>query len=77
MAKLAADVRDRGLGLVVVADWYNLKVIENVAFTDENTNNYWWPETGGANVPAMNKLLRPLGVEFAAEALDGSQSRGH
>jgi membrane-bound transcription factor site-1 protease len=47
-------------------------MMANVAFQDDNTNNWWFPETGGANVPALNELLTPWGISFASSVLDGS-----
>eukprot|EP00039_Didymoeca_costata_P005004 m.77620 g.77620 ORF g.77620 m.77620 type:complete len:960 (+) comp12634_c0_seq5:144-3023(+) len=69
--KLKKDVLERGLSLVVLADWYNTNVMEEVSFQDDNTRNWWYPETGGANIPALNDLLRPLGIELASGVYDG------
>lgn len=39
------------------ADWYNVTVMQKVKFYDENTRQWWVPNTGGANIPALNNLL--------------------
>ena len=39
-------MKERGLSLAVFADWYNTDVIEFVRFFDENTQEWWTPETG-------------------------------
>lgn len=31
-------------------------------FFDDNTRSWWTAITGGANVPALNDLLKPYGV---------------
>ena len=54
-----------GLALVVFADWYNVTVMNRVEFYDENTRQWWVPDTGGANVPALNDLLyKNWGIAF-------------
>ena len=73
-AKLAADVAQRGLGLVVFAEWYHVTTMERMRFFDDNTHSYWTPVTGGANVPALNDLLAPLGVALQGAVLKGSLS---
>ena len=70
-AKLVADVREKGLGLFVMADWYAEQTMEKLRFLDDNTHRYITPITGGANVPALNDLLRPFGIAFGDGALAG------
>lgn len=72
--KLAADVRERGLGLVVFADWFNDGVAASLRFFDDNTRSWWTPPTGGANVPALNDLLAPLGAALGDAVLEGKLS---
>ncbi|KFM77341.1 Membrane-bound transcription factor site-1 protease, partial [Stegodyphus mimosarum] len=31
--------------------------MKKVKFYDENTRQWWMPDTGGANIPALNDLL--------------------
>ena len=62
--KLQRDVNALGLSVVVFADWYNTDVMTKIKFFDENTRQWWMPSTGGANVPALNDLLRPWNISF-------------
>ena len=62
--KLRDDVVREGLGVFVVGDWYNVKQMESMRFFDDNTHSHWTPVTGGANVPALNDLLKPFGFAF-------------
>ena len=71
VTKLHADVTGRGLSLVVIADWYNLQVMREVKFWDENTASWWTPETGGSNVPAINELMAPFGIAFSHHVVKG------
>ena len=45
-------------------------------FYDENTRQWWIPETGGANVPALNELLAAWGISFGDTVLEGDFSVG-
>ena len=47
VAKLAEDVRRRGLGLLVFGEWYNVDVQAKMRFFDDNTRSWWTPITGG------------------------------
>ncbi|KAF7233274.1 hypothetical protein EG68_08654 [Paragonimus skrjabini miyazakii] len=62
--KLFIDVTVLGLSLLVFAEWYNTSVIDALRFFDTNTRRIWTPETGGSNLPALNNLLHPFGIEF-------------
>ena len=73
-AQLRRAVAETGLNLLVVADWYSEAVLEGVRFYDDNTRNWWFPETGGANVPALNGFLAPWGMAFGGSVLDGKFS---
>ena len=44
--KLQQDVNERGLSLIVFADWYNVDVMRKIQFYDENTRQWWMPDTG-------------------------------
>jgi len=67
---------DKGLSVVVFADWYNTTVMKKVRFYDENTRLWWVPDTGGSNVPALNDLLAGWGIAFGDTVLDGEISLG-
>ena len=54
----------RGLSVVIFADWYHEPTMERIQFFDENTHEWWSPVTGGANVPAVNALLRPWNISL-------------
>jgi len=75
LSKVRRDV-DSGLSLVVFADWYNTTVMKKVRFYDENTRLWWVPDTGGANVPALNDLLAGWGIALGDTVLDGEISLG-
>lgn len=70
IAKIRADVAERGLGLLVFADWYEVPSVKKMRFYDDNTRSWWEAATGGANVPALNDLLKPLGAAFAGGTHD-------
>ena len=72
--KLHHDVAEQGLSLVVFADWYNVDVMRKIKFYDENTRQWWMPDTGGSNVPALNDLLHPWGISLSGEVLEGEFS---
>ncbi|KAH8373412.1 hypothetical protein KR009_006393 [Drosophila setifemur] len=61
---LKENVYKNGLSIVVFADWYNATVMKKIKFFDENTRQWWTPETGGTNIPALNDLLKPFGIAF-------------
>lgn len=61
----------QGVGLIVVADWYNVDVMRSIKFFDENTQQWWTPVTGGANVPALNELLADYGIALSDEVVRG------
>jgi len=76
MTKLRHDI-DKGLSLVVFADWYNTTVMKKVKFYDENTRLWWVPDTGGSNIPALNEVLAGWGIAFGDTVLDGDFSLGN
>ena len=49
--KLQVDLEQRGLSLLVVADWYNPRVVERARFFDVSTRSWWTPITGSVAVP--------------------------
>ncbi|XP_017891773.1 membrane-bound transcription factor site-1 protease isoform X1 [Ceratina calcarata] len=77
VAKLRKDVDEEGLSVVVFADWYNVTVMRKVKFYDENTRQWWIPDTGGANVPALNDLLYAnWGIAFGDQVRNGQFNLG-
>ncbi|XP_047308533.1 subtilisin-like protease SBT6.1 isoform X1 [Impatiens glandulifera] len=69
--KLRDDIVHTGLGLIVFSEWYNIDTMVKMRFFDDNTRSWWTPVTGGANVPALNDLLAPLGIAFGDKILNG------
>jgi len=67
---------ERGLSIIVFADWYNTTVMKKVRFYDENTRLWWVPDTGGANVPALNDLLAGWGIGLGDTVLEGTIGLG-
>ncbi|XP_048828805.1 membrane-bound transcription factor site-1 protease isoform X1 [Brienomyrus brachyistius] len=70
VSKLRRDI-DNGLSLVIFSDWYNTSVMRKVKFYDENTRQWWMPDTGGANVPALNDLISIWGMAFSDGLYEG------
>uniref|UniRef100_A0A0X3PPT7 Uncharacterized protein n=1 Tax=Schistocephalus solidus TaxID=70667 RepID=A0A0X3PPT7_SCHSO len=64
ITKLRRAVLQHGLSILVFAGWYNTTVQELLRFYDSHTRRLWSPPTGGTNVPALNDLLAPLGIQF-------------
>ncbi|XP_031346784.1 membrane-bound transcription factor site-1 protease isoform X2 [Photinus pyralis] len=75
VAKLKRDV-DAGLSVIIFADWFNVTVMKKAKFYDENTRQWWMPDTGGANVPALNDLLASWGIEFGDRVFEGEFKLG-
>ncbi|XP_056009187.1 membrane-bound transcription factor site-1 protease-like isoform X2 [Ostrea edulis] len=75
VTKLKRDI-DNGLSVIIFADWYNVTVMRKVKFYDENTRQWWMPDTGGVNIPAMNDLLAPLGMAFSDKVYEGDFTLG-
>lgn len=55
----------------MLADWYDEKTMAKLRILDDNTHRYISPLTGGANVPALNDLLRPFGISLGSGVLAG------
>jgi len=45
--------------------------MSKIKFYDENTRQWWTPNTGGANIPSLNDLLSPWGISLTDEVLEG------
>jgi membrane-bound transcription factor site-1 protease len=70
--KLEDDIKEHGLSVIVVGEWYNIEKMKSLEFTDQNTQSLWSPQTGGANIPALNELLSPFGIEFGDYIFKGN-----
>ncbi|VDN13782.1 unnamed protein product [Dibothriocephalus latus] len=77
IAKLRRDILQQGLSLLVFAGWYNTTIQDLLRFYDSHTRRLWSPPTGGTNVPALNDLLAPLGIQFGDTVLSGDFSLGN
>ncbi|XP_042143236.1 membrane-bound transcription factor site-1 protease isoform X4 [Ixodes scapularis] len=75
LSKLRRDV-ESGLSLIVFADWYNVSVMRKIKFYDENTHQWWMPDTGGANVPALNDLLSSWNIGLGDNVYEGEFTLG-
>lgn len=52
--KLQSNVREDGLSVVVMADWFDTEVIAQARFFDESTRSWWEPVTGYACASLRN-----------------------
>lgn len=71
IAKLKNDIFHYKLSVIVFGEWYSSEVMRKIKFYDENTKQWWLPDTGGANVPALNDLMTSWGVQFSDRVFDG------
>ncbi|TMW46249.1 hypothetical protein DOY81_008671 [Sarcophaga bullata] len=69
--KLQNDVFDYGLSVIIFADWYNTSVMSKMKFFDENTREWWTPDTGGSNIPALNDLLEVFDISLTDDVMEG------
>ena len=70
--KLKNDIFHHKLSVVVFGEWYNNNVMKKIKFYDENTRQWWLPDTGGANIPALNDLMKSWGVKFSNQIFEGA-----
>eukprot|EP00762_Andalucia_godoyi_P002506 ANDGO_02704.mRNA.1 Subtilisin-like protease SBT6.1 len=71
ITKLEIDVSRRGLGLLLLADWYNSDIIEKLEFYDKSIRGKRFPSTGGSNLPSLNSLLSRFGIKFGSGVYKG------
>jgi len=76
IAKLQADIFKNKLSVIVVAEWFDVSVMEKVRFFDENTRQWLTPLTGGSNVPALNQLMEGWGVALTNRIYKGMVDMG-
>ena len=70
--KIVRSIRNYGLGLLIVSEWFDLMIQDQLwSRADSFSNSRWKPATGGSNVPALNSLLEPFGVELGGEVYHG------
>ena len=69
--KVENDIKNNGLSIIILAEWYDeLKILKS-QFNDENTRSRWYPITGGSNIPALNKLLAKFDSQFGLQSFHG------
>lgn len=71
IGKFREDIVEKNLSVIIFADWYNTTVMKHMKFYDQNTRQWWVPDTGGSNIPALNELLSDFGIEFGDKVLEG------
>lgn len=69
-------MRERGLGLVAAADWFDSELMSQLSYRDEHTKQSHVCGSGGANVPALNALLKPFGLGFLPRVYSGVYQLG-
>ena len=69
--KLHDDVTEDGLGLIVLADWWSQREMEDLTIFDPNKRDFITPLTGGANVPSLNRLLSNFDIAFSNRTTQG------
>ena len=74
--KLHQDMEKKGLNLLVLAEWYNQKIMEHSRFFDAATEKWWEPVMGGSNLMAINSLLAPYGVLLGTGVYSGQIKLG-
>ncbi|GAB9474371.1 Membrane-bound transcription factor site-1 protease [Globisporangium polare] len=65
---LQQAIKYENVSLIVFADWYDDEVLDTMDMFDTSTLSNWHAITGGANIPALNNLLRDFNIEFGAGA---------
>lgn len=76
IATVSRLVSEGGLALIVAAEWYNLDVMRDIRFEDDNTRSWWSPITAGGNVPALNELLAPFDIALGETVVSGQVTAG-
>ncbi|XP_055705790.1 membrane-bound transcription factor site-1 protease isoform X2 [Phlebotomus papatasi] len=76
IAKLKRDVLEADLSVIIFADWYNTSIMRKIKFYDENTRQWWMPDTGGANIPALNEVLREFNITLGDRVSEGYFAMG-
>lgn len=69
---LQQAIKYENVSLLVFADWYDDEVLNTMDMFDTSTLSNWHAITGGANIPALNNLLRDFNIEFGAGAFSSS-----
>ncbi|GLE04440.1 hypothetical protein PINS_up013382 [Pythium insidiosum] len=67
IAALTRAIKYDNVSLLVFADWFDPRVLDTLAMYDTSTLSEWRPVTGGANLPALNRVLEEFHMELAYE----------
>eukprot|EP00871_Galdieria_phlegrea_P000957 jgi/Galph1/1862/GphlegSOOS_G527.1 len=70
-------VREEGLVLVIVAEWYNWDTINDLKFWDTSTERCWFPVTGGCSLHSLNLLGNQFGFSFGDRVFDALVDMSH
>lgn len=65
---LARAIKYANVSLLVFADWYDDAVLDTMDVFDTSTLSHWRAITGGANIPALNTLLKDFSIELGTGA---------
>lgn len=60
------------VSLLLFADWYDEELVQSLDLFDTSTLTQWHAATGGANVPAINALLREFRIALATDGVVSS-----
>ena len=71
MDKVQIDIREKGLSVLIAADWYDEMSLLSSDFYDDNTHSTWFPITGGSHVFTVNQFLGRFGMQFGLQVFDG------
>ena len=76
ITKLADDVAVKGMGLIVVGEWYNVDTMVKMRFFDDNTRSWWTPATGAdwSNTHAWRLPGQQVYAAPGGWAPDGNQA---
>ena len=72
VTKLQKDIEQRGLSIILLAEWSESSLISKHTFTSEFYKKTWNPLVGGWNLRSVNTLLHPYGISFKESSVSGS-----
>lgn len=61
---LQAAIKYSNVSLILFADWYDDRLLDTLSLFDTSTLSKWRAITGGANIPAINNLLKDFHIAF-------------
>ena len=57
--------------MIIIGDWFDETILQSEKYPDENTRSDWYPITGGANVPSINRLLGHYNASIGMQSFKG------